>query len=51
MSVTHFETEAEAKCELVGEAGFARDIVMPSSEPVSRKRRLFADAEREEWVR
>lgn len=33
----HFKAEAETKCEFVGEASHARDVVMPSSESLSRK--------------
>lgn len=32
-----FKAEAEAKCEFTREAGYAGDVVMSGSEPLSRK--------------
>lgn len=46
-----FKAEAEAKCEFTWEAGYAGDVVMSGSEPLSGKWGLFTYAQGKKWLR
>lgn len=46
-----FKAEAEAKCEFTWEAGYAGDVVMSGSEPLSGKWGLFTYAQGKKWFR